>query len=72
VNELQTLLDSCTVDESMELKDVVVLLQRVLPNKEQSERLYRFLRMRYGSQFHTLNSTTVNYLVSKKKHHLLF
>jgi hypothetical protein len=49
----------------MELTNVVTLLQRVFSNKEQSDRLYRFLRLRYGSQFHMLNSLTANYLVRR-------
>ncbi|CAF0736616.1 unnamed protein product [Adineta ricciae] len=62
-NEFQTLLDSCVGDETMELPAVNTLLQRVFSNKEQLDRLYRFLRSRYSSQFHMLNSATVTYLV---------
>jgi len=50
----------------MELPNVIVLLQRVFSNREQAERLNRFLRLRYGPQFHMLNSPTVNYLVRKE------
>ncbi|CAF3039839.1 unnamed protein product [Rotaria sp. Silwood2] len=63
INEFQALLDSCIGDETIELKTVTSLLQRVFTNKEQAERLHRFLRSRYGSQFHTINSSTVHYLV---------
>jgi hypothetical protein len=66
VNELQALLESCTGDEIMELTNVVILLQRVFSNKDQLDRLYRFLRLRYGPQFHMLNSSTVNYLVRRR------
>jgi hypothetical protein len=44
-----------------------MLLERVFLNKEQTERLYRFLRLRYGSQFHMINSSNVNYLVRKEE-----
>ncbi|UJR27028.1 hypothetical protein I4U23_008332 [Adineta vaga] len=63
INEFQTLLDSCVGDETIELPAINSLLQRVFNNKEQFDRLYRFLRSRYGSQFHMLNSSTINYLV---------
>ncbi|CAF0727285.1 unnamed protein product [Rotaria sordida] len=63
INEFQALLDSCIGDETIELKVITSLLQRVFTNKEQLERLHRFLRLRYGSQFHTINSPTINYLV---------
>ncbi|CAF3686118.1 unnamed protein product, partial [Adineta steineri] len=63
INEFQALLDSCIGDETMELTTVNTLLQRVFINKEQLDRLYRFLKLRYGTQFHMMNSTTVNYLV---------
>ncbi|CAF3449227.1 unnamed protein product [Rotaria sp. Silwood1] len=66
INEFQALLDSCIGDETIELKTITSLLQRVFNNKEQSERLHRFLRSRYGSQFHTINSSTVHYLVRKE------
>jgi len=56
----------------MELNNVVELLQRVFPNKEQSDRLCRFLRSKYGSQFHMLNSSTVNYLVRNESYICLF
>ena len=49
----------------MDLPTVTTLLQRVVANKEQLDRLCRFLRSRYGSQFHTINSSTLNYLVRK-------
>jgi hypothetical protein len=68
INEFQALLDSCIGDEIMELNNVVELLQRVFPNKEQSDRLCRFLRSKYGSQFHMLNSSTVNYLVRNESY----
>jgi len=51
----------------MELNNIVLLLQRVFPNREQADRLNRFLRQRYGSQFHPINSPTVNYLVRKEE-----
>ena len=47
----------------MDLPNVVTLLQRVFSNKDQPDRLYRFLRSRYGAQFHLLISPSVNYLV---------
>jgi hypothetical protein len=49
----------------MDLPTITTLLQRVVTNREQLDRLYRFLRSRYGSQFHTINSATANYLVRK-------
>ncbi|CAF3445821.1 unnamed protein product [Rotaria sp. Silwood1] len=69
INEFQALLDSCIGDETIELKTITSLLQRVFNNKEQSERLHRFLRSRYGSQFHTINSSTVHYLDCKRTAH---
>jgi hypothetical protein len=55
----------------MELNNIVLLLQRVFPNREQADRLNRFLKQRYGSQFHPIyspiNSPTVNYLVRKEE-----
>lgn len=50
-------------EETEELTAVNNLLHRVFTNKEQVDKLYRFLRSRYGSQFHMLSSPTVNYLV---------
>jgi hypothetical protein len=55
-----------------------MLLQRVFPNKDQSDRLLRFLRSRYGTQFYTLGSSPIHYLVrlemifSNKKPLILF
>ncbi|CAM4873794.1 unnamed protein product [Rotaria socialis] len=63
MNEFQSLIDSCVGDEIIELKTVTTLLQRVFSNKEQVDRLNRFLRSRYGSQFHPFNSSSIHYLV---------
>lgn len=63
MEELQTLLDSCVGDEIEEFDNLVGLLQRVFPNKDQLERLHRFLRSKYSSQFHSLQSATMNYFV---------
>ena len=60
-------MDSCTGDEKIEVKIIDSLLKRVFRNKEQLDRLYRFLRTRYGSQLHTLSSSTINYLVRERK-----
>lgn len=64
--EFQSLLDSCVEEEIVDLRTVTTLLQRVFNNKEQAERFNRFLRQRYGSQVYSINSSTINYLVSLK------
>ncbi len=49
----------------IELTTVTTLLQRVFTNREQSDRLNRFLRSRYGPQLSMISSPTVNYLVRR-------
>lgn len=63
MQEIQTLLDSCVGDEIEEVDNLAGLLQRVFASKDQTDRLHRFLRSKYGSQFHSLLSPTVNYFV---------